>query len=747
MTPRRCLPAPSGLPFGRLALLLVLGLLGLAAGSPEPARAATESRRISLNVQRTGIDEIVKQVGEATGRTILFDEQVRGMVSIVAKRPVELDEAWSILDASLSMLGYSLLPSTEGTWRIAPVAEAVGEAPFQTAEVRSVGEAEDRFVTALIPLRVADPEAVLDVLSPLAGSRVTLVPFARTHSLIASGPERAIARLTTIADELDRIEQKALRFRVLRHRDVDEVEAWVERFLEADLLSSRELEAWSDARTNSFVYRGSPEQAERFARLLDRLDRPVDDGGGQVRVMKVLHRDAADVAELILSLSESGAAQPGRAAGLPIGASAGEATTTILEENEYSIAVDEATRSLVVQAAPEVQEAIREMLEILDQPPQLIAVDIKVTQVLTPSRFTLGAALNVPLSPGDDLDEVVARLISNPGGAGLLAQPNAQTPLFARVTRDAGIPFTLGGDDGVEIPIDDTGVIDAGDFTARTEVLIEPSLVLTAGDRHEIFVGDNLPVPVTGDAGLVEAVNVTGAVLSRQTNIERRDVGTLLGIEARAGKVGKIQLDLEIELSQLSPSLAGDITSVGPTFTERSLTVTARLDDGDVATIALGEETQTTRVRTGVPWLSRLPFIGWLFGRWVDDVQDSRLAISVRARRVGSPAERVLHSIRRRLAFERRNARDREMPSISATGSPFAVLVTTRRQEEDARAISEGLIRRGYASQVHRWSHDGATLFDVYVTALDSMAAAAEVAAGLAEDGWAADLIVLPVRS
>lgn len=729
---------------GSLLVLLavLLGLLVVAG----PLRAATEQRTISLNVERASIETIVKQVGEAIGRTILFDDQVRGNVSIVAKRPVELDEAWSILESSLSMLGFTLLPAAEGTWRIARVSDAVGEAPFVARGVAGVAGASDRFVTTLIPLRRADLEAVLTVLQPLAGSRVTLVPFERTHSLIASGPERAIARLTTIADELDRVEEKALRFRVLRHRDVEEVEVWVESFLESDVLSARELEAWSDVRTNSFIYRGSEEQAARFASLLDRVDRPVEEGEGQIRVLKILHRDPTEVSDLILSLAESGS--PGQAA---VEADAGESATTLLEESDYSIAVAGDTRSLVVRAEPEVQDAIRAMVDILDQPAQLIAVDIKITQIVTPTTFTLGTAFNVPLTPGDDLDEVVGRLISNPGGAGLLAQPNEQTPLFGRVTRDAGIPFTLTGGDGVEIPINDTGVIDAGLFQVRTEVLIEPSLILTAGDRHEIFVGNNLPVPVTAGSGLAETADTGSGLLARETTIERRDVGTLISIEAQAGEAGKIALALEIELSQLAPSQAGDIALVGPTFREQSLTLTARLDDGEVATIALDKETQQTRVRTGTPYLSKLPFIGWIFGRWVESQEDSRLAIAVQVRRIGSPAKRVADSIRRRLAFERRIARDRGMPTASAAETPFAVLVTTRLREEDAQAISEGLMRRGYASEVHHWSLGRSlaesTRYDVYVTSLESMAEAATVAAELAELGWQPDLILLPSRS
>ena len=94
-----------------LVVLLVESIVGIASMA-RVSGAATEQRVIAINQNRTQIASLIKKVGEATGRTILFDDQVRGTMSIVAKRPVDLDEAWAILDASLSMLGYSLLPST-----------------------------------------------------------------------------------------------------------------------------------------------------------------------------------------------------------------------------------------------------------------------------------------------------------------------------------------------------------------------------------------------------------------------------------------------------------------------------------------------------------------------------------------------------------------------------------------------------------------------------------------------------------
>ena len=245
---------------GRLLFKIALScvVILLSASLSEEIRA--QAQTISINEKRIQIAELIKLIGEATQRTILFDDRVRGTVSVVAKRPVTLDEAWSMLDSSLALLGFSLLPSTEGSWRIAKVGDAIGEAPF----VHEVAGVRDTYVTSLIPLRVATPAAVMAVLEPLSGASVTLIPLEATNSLIASGPERRIARLTTIADSLDRVEEREVRYRVIRHRNVENVAGWIESFFDSGALSRIDLEVWSDARTNSLIYRGTEDATEEL---------------------------------------------------------------------------------------------------------------------------------------------------------------------------------------------------------------------------------------------------------------------------------------------------------------------------------------------------------------------------------------------------------------------------------------------------------------------------------------------------
>ncbi len=689
-----------------------------------PAAAQT----ILLNEQRIELPRLVAKVGEATGRTILHDESVRGLLSIVAKRPVTLDEAWRMLDSALTMMGFSLLPSTEGMWRIAKVAEAIGESPF-VERIDAEGESEG-YVTTLIPLRVADPNQVLSVLQPLAGSRVAMVPFEETRSLIASGPERSIARLTTIADALDRVEEREVRFRVIRYRDVAQVSGWVESLFDAGQLSPDAIEIWSDERTNSLIYRGSEAESARLRELIDRMDQPIV-AGGEVQVLKVLNRDVAEVGELIQQL----------------GSEQGDSSSR-LASSDFTVSVDEPSRSLIVRADPDTQGVIRDMVEELDQAPDLIAVDVKLSEIRTPTFFTQNYAFSVPLSTGNESGEVISRLISIPDGGGLASGVTDETTFFGRVDETGTVPFFIDEETGVSIPITESGVIEAGDLYAMTEILFEPSLVLTAGDRHEIFVGNNLPVPVSATPeGFSSDEGAVANPLTIQTNFERRDIGINLQLEANTGEEGIIDLEIDLELSELTESVAGDPEEVGPTFIEDKFISNARLRDGEVAIIGRYLERDTRDVVRGTPWLSSLPFLGWAFTRIDRFDQDVHLVLVAQVRRIESPAELAADTIRRRLAFERRRAQTRSIPSVAPGEAPYAVLVTTRKRRDDAEAIAESLIGRGFEASIHRWELGDGERFDVYVTRLGSMAEAASIAWTLYDDGWQTDVTLLPTRS
>ena len=123
--PRRPPPRPR-----RIAAAILLATLAAGIGSSfGPAHVWAQGRagvsQIDLNQKRMRVDALLRRVGEAAGETILVPDDVRGTISIVAKRPMSIEEAWAVLESSLSLLGYSLLPSPEGLWRISKVSDCL----------------------------------------------------------------------------------------------------------------------------------------------------------------------------------------------------------------------------------------------------------------------------------------------------------------------------------------------------------------------------------------------------------------------------------------------------------------------------------------------------------------------------------------------------------------------------------------------------------------------------------------------
>jgi general secretion pathway protein D len=217
----------------------------------------------------------------------------------------------------------------------------------------------------------------------------------------------------------------------------------------------------------------------------------------------------------------------------------------------------------------------------------------------------------------------------------------------------------------------------------KADVLLRPNLLITSGHDHEIFAGDNVPIPVsqpsgtglgtlgtgttgtgttgteatttstasgTGNAAIAGGSAETGTTgtgttgttgtgtgvvnttLSVRQNIERKDVGTRLRVTPTVGEQGGVTLDLDVEVSSLAASVAGDVTKVGPTIQQTRIESTIRLlGGGEIAVIATAAQPQLQKTKTGIPWMMDIPGLGWAFRKTSDHVVNHHLLIAARA--------------------------------------------------------------------------------------------------------------------
>ncbi len=179
---------------------------------------------------------------------------------------------------------------------------------------------------------------------------------------------------------------------------------------------------------------------------------------------------------------------------------------------------------------------------------------------------------------------------------------------------------------------------------SRTHILQNPQIRVTAGDTARLRIGQRVPF-ATGSFG-VPTAGVTGSSaggfgLLANTQFQYQDVGVNLDITPQVAANGDIILHAKIDISAVGPS--SNIGGVEePTFTQRSIEHVIRLKEGEVSLLGGLMQTQTTRVVSGLPGLSDIPLLRFLFSTQSYETVDEEVLIMMTPRVVRLPEDQAL---------------------------------------------------------------------------------------------------------
>jgi pilus assembly protein CpaC len=126
--------------------------------------------------------------------------------------------------------------------------------------------------------------------------------------------------------------------------------------------------------------------------------------------------------------------------------------------------------------------------------------------------------------------------------------------------------------------------------------LAEPVLSCRSGGVARFVSGGEIPIPVTDGLGA--------------TDVQYKEYGVILEVRPRAGRDGAIYAGVDIELSQVDPSVrVGDY----PGFVKRLTSTAINSLEGETIAIAGLLLRERGRDRTAIPGLGALPLAGALF--------------------------------------------------------------------------------------------------------------------------------------
>jgi general secretion pathway protein D len=599
---------------------------GTLVAPPENASAAAPSAAgngFELNFIDTEISAVVSAVlGDGLNRPYVVDPQVKGKITLQASRALSRDEVLSALESALRTQGAALI-DVDGVYHVVPAKDA----PRHISSLQLARQSAHGYGIYVVPLQyvgAADMEKVLQPFAPEGG--IIKVDEAR-NLLVLAGTSQEMATLLNVVKTFDVDWLAGMSFALYPLDYVDaktlagELQevfsagksplAGVVRFVPLSRLNSlmvvtpqakylQDVATWikrldlgsSTPGRRIYVYEVQNGKAEDLARTLDHILSLRDDtarGGGL--------GGAAGRGSTLGSATSYGATSqfgasmpfgspsagvppimPSAAAPAPFAASGGGGSA--LEQGELEIVPDTNNNSLLILASPSEFTVIEAALKRLDVLPIQVLIEASVAEVTLTDELKYGLQW------------------AYQGKNGTLTFSEA--PNGAISQQFPGFSYLYTGK--VNIP----AVLNALESLTSVKILSSPKLLVLNNHEAVLEVGDEVPIATQS------AVSTTAGGAPIVNSLQLQQTGVILHITPRANKSGKVIIDVSQEVSSVVPTTTSSLPS--PTIQERRLTSTVSVQDGE--TIALGGMIQEQRSRSndGVPFLSKIPIIGELFG-------------------------------------------------------------------------------------------------------------------------------------
>ncbi|MCQ8186491.1 type II secretion system secretin GspD [Parvularcula maris] len=624
----------------------VLEGTGVFVGAPgriQPARQFADGS-VMLNFVEADIKEVVQIVlGDTLGINYLLDPRVQGEVTLRSAESLSGDRLLSVLEAALRTVNAALIDD-DGTYRIIPLSEAprggLGSGVVLPGSLNQAG-----YALSVVPLRYVSAQQMTELIGPIVGADAQVQADAARNILLVSAPGEQTQSITDAVTmfDVDFLRGLSLGLFPLKEVSAEVMATELQSILEAQtgealtgVLSLTPIE-----RLNAvLVSTKQPAYLSRIRTLLGELDRATGEGLS-LYVYPVQNGSAADLAGLLNEMftgqtrsttlggtapgvrsatlsrqavpsleSPGGQARPAPAARSLLSAPQGGVAAGL----DVRVIADETNNALVILANARDYRIVERALNKLDITPLQILIEATIAEVTLNDRIRYGVQFLLQDTFGGSIDSAAGVLTR--GGDFSIAP---QLPGFA------GILNASGGDV--------TAILSALEALTEVNVISTPQLLVRDNQTAELQVGDEVPVvterlQTAGGGGLDPLFG---------TSIEFIDTGVLLNVTPRITSGGLISLDIEQEVSSVSNSV--DTGILTPTISTRRIASSISVSNRE--TVVLGGLISETNNRSssGIPYLGRVPGLGWLFSAKDNSRDRTELVVLIRPTIVGNKAE------------------------------------------------------------------------------------------------------------
>lgn len=562
-----------------------------------------DKEKILVNFKNVELTTLIKYISEKTGRNIVYDDKVRGKVTIIAPTEIYSKDAFSLFVSILELKGFTVIDM--GTaYKVIPSVKA-----RQSSFTVDTGKGTPRvkgFIARVERLNFIEPETVISIIKPLMSPEGYATPLRDSGAVLLLDTSMNIDKVKALIDIIDIESPLATPDIVyLKNSDIDiitgvlkdhgvKVVADVKKGPKGFKGSARALKVIPNKRLNALFLFGPEVKREELKALIALLDVAAPPMSSNINVYYLENADATEIAKIMERI---------------VGAKGtGMGDAPMRMTGSVAIMPDKNTNSLVIKATPTDYLTILNVVKKLDRRPKQVFVEAMIVEVSINDALDLGtrwrAAAKVNGDPfvvggvGTVDTETVANLITGMAGASIGGIGN----FF-----DIDMLQADGSLAKMSIP-GFAALFSLADFKDVINVLSTPQILTSNNKEAEIIVGENVPFL----SSIERASSTTNQPILQ--SIERKDVGITLRIKPQISEGDYVKLDIYQEISAIAPTTqAGSSEAADIITTKRSASTSVVVKDNQTVVIGgLIQDKKTTNT-TKVPLLGDIPLIGWLF--------------------------------------------------------------------------------------------------------------------------------------
>ncbi len=298
-----------------------------------------------------------------------------------------------------------------------------------------------------------------------------------------------------------------------------------------------------------------------------------------------------------------------------------------------SVKADERTNQVIVQTLPERMENIQELITSLDKKTKAVLIDTKIIKIKLSEQLNkgvqweglfnlakqygltyLGSYPFSAMTAGITNPPFTSRLsaYTNPVASGTVGTGgNIGSYPFSGTTSSLNTSTKVTPGKDMHIGViskkqDFDAVVNYLNTLGKSKILASPSLAVVNNQEAKIHIGER--------RAYVTTTTTTGATTTTVSEeVTYVDIGVRLSVTPTINDEGYVTMKIKPEISSVVGEITTSSNNVVPIIDTSSAETTVIAKDG--STIILGGLGREERLESseGVPFLSRIPFFGFLF--------------------------------------------------------------------------------------------------------------------------------------